>query len=348
MTYTLGRCISWATRKPIIANIVGKQNICVDWISLRKKLSSSNKLDSTLKLKHYHDNPKWNSKGLPRFRERNTREWVVTWSNATQGYCSISTYCCLETRYYPIEEDTESSFQIMDEISDEDGSKDQSNQAKMLREIEASLGRPLDSEPQVPPAKPLVIVISGPSGVGKDAVIKRLQQVRKGIHFVVTATTRAMRPGEIDGKDYYFVSKDEFQSMIDKNELLEHALVYGDYKGIPKQQIRDFMSMGNDIVLRVDVQGAATLRSILGNGAVYIFLVAESEMSLVKRLIDRKTETMEKLVVRISTSREEVNRMTEFDYAVVNAEGQLKKTVNLILSIIDAEKAKVHQRIVEI
>ncbi|GLJ47881.1 hypothetical protein SUGI_1011110 [Cryptomeria japonica] len=236
----------------------------------------------------------------------------------------------------------------MDEISDEDGSKDQSNQAKMLREIEASLGRPLDSEPQVPPAKPLVIVISGPSGVGKDAVIKRLQQVRKGIHFVVTATTRAMRPGEIDGKDYYFVSKDEFQSMIDKNELLEHALVYGDYKGIPKQQIRDFMSMGNDIVLRVDVQGAATLRSILGNGAVYIFLVAESEMSLVKRLIDRKTETMEKLVVRISTSREEVNRMTEFDYAVVNAEGQLKKTVNLILSIIDAEKAKVHQRIVEI
>ncbi|KAJ4972095.1 hypothetical protein NE237_005194 [Protea cynaroides] len=111
--------------------------------------------------------------------------------------------------------------------------------------------------------------------------------------------------------------------MIERNELLEYALVYGDYKGIPKQQIRDFMAKGFDIVLRVDIQGAATLRSILGKSAVFIFLVAESESALVKRLIDRKTETTETLLVRIATAREEVKHLKEFDYVVVNAEGKL-------------------------
>ncbi|KAH9298813.1 hypothetical protein KI387_030495 [Taxus chinensis] len=337
----------WAARKPTIAHITGKPNNYLRWIDIGRELSSSINLVHTLKPRHYHHTPKWNSKALPRFHT--TGRNVAGPSNAAPGYCFTSTYCSLGITYCPIEEDKKTTiFRIMDGIINEDGFKNESNQVEMLREIEASLGSPLDSGPQVPPAKPLVIVISGPSGVGKDAVIKRLQEVRKGIHFVVTATTRAMRPGEVDGKDYYFVSKDEFLSMIEKNELLEYALVYGDYKGIPKQQIRDFMSKGYDIVLRVDVQGAATLRSILGNGALYVFLVAESEVSLVKRLMDRKTETKEKLVVRISTSRDEVRRMAEFDYAVVNAEGQLEKTVNLILSIIDAEKARVQQRMVNI
>ncbi|XP_020672072.1 guanylate kinase 2, chloroplastic/mitochondrial isoform X2 [Dendrobium catenatum] len=177
---------------------------------------------------------------------------------------------------------------------------------------------------------------------------KRLQEVREGIHFVVTATSRARRPGEINGKDYYFVSKEEFLSMIEKNELLEYALVYGEYKGIPKQQIRDFMAKGYDIVLRVDVQGAATLRSILGNSAIFVFLVAESEEVLVRRLVDRKTETSDMLLVRIATAREEVKCMRDFDYVVVNAEGKLDAAVKLVESIIDAEKARVRQRCVRL
>ncbi|KAL2652838.1 hypothetical protein R1flu_020966 [Riccia fluitans] len=169
-------------------------------------------------------------------------------------------------------------------------------QAEVMAQLENELGFPLGQDPQCPSPKPLVIVISGPSGVGKDAVIKRLQQVRGDLHFVVTATTRAMRPGEIDGLDYFFMSRTEFQEMIENHELLEHAIVYGDYKGIPKQQVRESMNLGMDVVLRVDVQGAATVRSLLGQEAVFIFLVAESEKALVKRLIERKTENMDKML----------------------------------------------------
>ncbi|XP_015056671.1 guanylate kinase 2, chloroplastic/mitochondrial [Solanum pennellii] len=222
------------------------------------------------------------------------------------------------------------------------------DKAELYRALEAAVGSQFSSEPLAPEPHPLIIVVSGPSGVGKDAVIKRLREVRENIHFVVTATTRGKRPGEVDGKDYFFTSKEEFLSMIERHELLEYALVYGDYKGIPKQQIRDHMAKGLDIVLRVDIQGAATLRRILRNSAVFVFLVAESEDALVKRLIDRKTETKETLLVRIATSREEVRHMGEFDYVVVNREGELENSVKLMESIIDAEKAKVRQRTVTI
>ncbi|CAL9054510.1 unnamed protein product [Musa banksii] len=222
------------------------------------------------------------------------------------------------------------------------------DKATLYKGLEATLGSTFSSAPSFPPPNPLILVVSGPSGVGKDAVIKRLLEVREGIRFVVTATSRPQRPGEVDGKDYLFVTKEEFLSMIERDELLEHALVYGDYKGIPKQQIRDYMDKGFDIVLRVDIQGAATLRSILGNTAVFIFLVAESEETLVKRLVARKTETAEMLLVRIATAREEVRHLKEFDYVVTNAEGKLDDAVELVESIIDAEKAKVHRRNVQI
>ncbi|XP_028761044.1 guanylate kinase 3, chloroplastic-like [Neltuma alba] len=220
----------------------------------------------------------------------------------------------------------------------------EANKSELLRALETSLGSSFSSEPLIPNPKPLIIVISGPSGVGKDAVIKKLRETREGLHFVVTATSRAKRPGEVDGKDYFFVSKEEFESMVKRDELLEYALVYGDYKGIPKQQIREYMGKGYDIVLRVDIQGAQTLRKILGNSAVFIFLVAESEMAMVERLVDRKTETLESLLVRIATAREEVKHLKNFDYVVVNAKGKLENAVTLVSSIIDAEKAKVCQR----
>lgn len=290
---------------------------------------------------------------LRNFDRRNRNIWDAGWTihnrNKSVERYSVNSTFCSGMDYTKEEEDNNiSGLQVTERAIDQDGVGDTFSQVAMLQDIEEALGSPLDSGPQVPTPKPLIIVISGPSGVGKDAVVKRLQEVRKGIHFVVTATTRAKRLGEVDGKDYFFVSKEDFLSLIEKNELLEYATVYGDYKGIPKQQIRDFMSKGYDIVLRVDVQGAATLRAILGNSALFIFLVAESEVVLVKRLMDRRTETKEKLLLRLSTAREEVKRMIEFDYVAVNAQGQLERTVNLINSIIDAEKARVQQRIVEI
>lgn len=132
--------------------------------------------------------------------------------------------------------------------------------------------------------------------------------------------------------------------MVERNELLEHALVYGDYKGIPKQQVREYMARGYDIVLRVDIQGAQTLRRILRDSAVFVFLVAESEAKMVERLVERRTESKEELLVRIATAREEVRHMRNFDYVVVNADGELERAVRLVEAIIDSEKAKVRQR----
>ncbi|KAL4516076.1 hypothetical protein Ndes2526B_g00785 [Nannochloris sp. 'desiccata'] len=201
----------------------------------------------------------------------------------------------------------------------------------------------LSSTPTVPPTQPLVVVVSGPSGVGKDAVIRRLQEKRQDLHFVVTATSRPMRPGEVDGVDYFFVSREQFEDWINEGQLLEHAVVYGEYKGIPKQQVDEALSRGTDVILRVDVQGAKTMRKILP-GLLTIFLVAESEAELVERLISRKTETAEKMAVRVKTARDEMARVKEFDYVVVNRDGAMEETVEQIEAILIAEKARVDRR----
>jgi len=192
---------------------------------------------------------------------------------------------------------------------------------------------------------PLLIVISGPSGVGKDTVIERMKERAVPLHFVVTATTRAARPGEVNGRDYIFVSNDEFAEMIEANELLEHAIVYNDYKGIPKQQVRDAMASGHDVVLRVDVQGAAAVRKLCPD-ALLIFLTTGTEEELVQRLTARKTETPEGLKLRIATARKEMKRISEFDYCVFNPEFHLDTAVDTVLSIIEAEHNRVNPRVV--
>lgn len=200
----------------------------------------------------------------------------------------------------------------------------------------------LTTPPYVPPAEPLLIILSGPSGVGKDATLKEIRERGHPFHFVVTATTRPRRDSEVEGQDYFFVSKGEFADMMEAGELLEHAIVYGDYKGIPKQQVRDALASGKDVLMRVDVQGAATMRRIVPN-AIYIFLTAESEPALVQRLQERKTEGPEQLKLRIATAREEMRRFEEFDYLVVNWDGGLDHAVDTILSIIRAEKCRVRR-----
>ncbi|MGB0389226.1 MAG: guanylate kinase [Ardenticatenaceae bacterium] len=190
---------------------------------------------------------------------------------------------------------------------------------------------------------PLLIVISGPSGVGKDATLKQMQELGHPFHFVVTATTRPIRKGEVHGVDYFFVQPGEFADMMDQGELLEHAIVYGHYKGIPKQQVREALASGKDVIMRIDVQGAATIRRLV-EGAIFIFLTAESEEALVERLSERKTESPGQLKLRIAMAREEMKRLHEFDYLVVNQHACLNKTVKQIASIIQAEKSRVKQR----
>jgi guanylate kinase len=152
-----------------------------------------------------------------------------------------------------------------------------------------------------------------------------------------------MRPGEVHGVDYFFVSREQFESWINEGQLLEHAVVYGEYKGIPKQQVDEALSRGTDVILRVDVQGAKTMRKILP-GLLTIFLVAESEKELVERLVSRKTETADKMSIRVKTARDEMARVKEFDYVVVNRDGAMEETVEQIEAILLAEKARVARR----
>lgn len=191
--------------------------------------------------------------------------------------------------------------------------------------------------------QPLLIVISGPSGVGKDTVLQRMKERELPFHFVVTATTRPKRENEVHGKDYLFVSKDEFARMIEANELLEYAIVYNDYKGIPKQQVREALASGKDVIMRIDVQGAATVRK-LALEALLIFLTTTSEEEMVNRLKARKSENSEGLALRIATARQELKRIEEFDYVVVNSDFHLDETVDTLVAIIQAEHHRVSPR----
>ncbi|MEB2334109.1 MAG: guanylate kinase [Anaerolineaceae bacterium] len=202
---------------------------------------------------------------------------------------------------------------------------------------------PTASEFDVYHPQPLLIVISGPSGAGKDTVMQRMQERELPFHFVVTATTRPMRAGETHGKDYFFVSKEEFARMISEDELFEHAIVYGDYKGIPKQQVREALVSGKDVVMRLDVQGAETVRKMAPD-ALLIFITTQSEEELVHRLETRKTETVDSLALRIATARKELKRVEAFDYVIVNRDFQLDITVDAIRAIIVAEHHRVQPR----
>ncbi len=198
----------------------------------------------------------------------------------------------------------------------------------------------VEDDPYMQTFSPLLIVISGPSGVGKDTIARMVMENRNSFYFVVTATTRRPRHGEIHGKDYFFMSHDEFAAMIENDELLEYAVVYNDYKGVPKQQIRDAFNSNLDVIMRVDVQGAATIRKLIPN-AVFIFLAAESEEALIRRLKERKSETAEGLNLRIATARQEMKRAVDFAYRVVNEEDRQSETVRQILCIIESEHNRV-------
>jgi guanylate kinase len=195
--------------------------------------------------------------------------------------------------------------------------------------------------------QPLLIVISGPSGVGKDSVVGRMSARKLPFHFVVTATTRPPREDETHGVDYFFYTKDQFAEMIEKGELIEYAIVYNDFKGIPKSQVREAFKSGKDVVMRLDVQGAATIRELYPE-ALLIFLVTGTEEELENRLRKRKSEKQEGLKLRVATARQELKRVVEFDYVVENRDSRLDEAVDTIEAIILAEHHRVDHRKVQL
>ncbi len=191
--------------------------------------------------------------------------------------------------------------------------------------------------------EPLLIVIYGPSGVGKDSVVLSLRQRNDSFSFVVTATTRPPRENEVDGVDYFFVSEAKFAEMIDNDELLEYAIVYNDFKGIPRQQVREAFQSGRDVVMRLDVQGAETIRELCPE-ALLIFLTVQNEAEMVDRLMKRDSGKGGNMKLRIATARRELKRIKNFDYVVVNKQDRLDEAVDTILAIIEAEHHRVKPR----
>lgn len=201
--------------------------------------------------------------------------------------------------------------------------------------------------PLGPPPKPLLIVLSGLSGVGKDTVLAGLRQSGLPVEISVSATTRARRPGEKDGFDYYFVSGEKFQEMIDANQLLEWANVYGHRYGIPREPVRQALQKGKDIIVKIDVQGATTIKKILPQ-AVFIFLATSSMEELEQRLKKRRTETPAELDLRLKTAGKELGIIPMFDYIVINRQGEIERTIADIKAIITAEKCRVTPRELDI
>jgi guanylate kinase len=193
------------------------------------------------------------------------------------------------------------------------------------------------------PNNALLVVISGPSGVGKDAILSRMTESGCPIERITTMTTRSRRAAERNNIDYRFVTAERFQSMVEKGELLEWAKVYGNWYGIPKEDIKSVLESGQDAIIKVDVQGATTLKKIIPQ-AVFVFVVAPSIEELVSRLKERKTESPAELALRLKVASEEMKQLNLFDYVVVNKPGGVDEAIANIKAIIAAEKCRIPPR----
>ena len=200
-----------------------------------------------------------------------------------------------------------------------------------------------ESAVPIPERPPLLIVVSGPSGVGKDAALRRMHDLNYPFHFLVTNTTRPRRSEEVDEKDYHFITEEQFAQMLARNEFLEHAVVYGFNYGNSKEEVRQALARGQDVIMRIDVQGAATLKRIVPD-AVFIFLLPPSMLALEARLRKRRTEPEEYLRIRLHAAQLEMNEVEKFDYAIINEDDALDETANLIYAIIQTEKCRVKPR----
>jgi guanylate kinase len=186
-------------------------------------------------------------------------------------------------------------------------------------------------------AGPLLAVLTGPSGAGKDSILNALRERNTPYHFTVTATTRAPREGERDGVDYYFVTREEFERMVRDGDLLEHAMVYGQEKGVPKTPIREALASGKDVLLRTDVQGARYIKSVVP-GAITVFVTVPSVEELERRLRGRGSDTEEQVAVRLKTATDELESANEFDYVVVNDD--LNQALDELEEILGRERGR--------
>ena len=193
------------------------------------------------------------------------------------------------------------------------------------------------------PTKALLIVLSGPSGAGKDALLARMKESGYPLEYITTVTTRAQRAGEQDNVDYHFTSAEKFQEMVKNNELLEWANVYGNWYGVPKKPVKQALEQGKDTIVKVDTQGVATIKKILPE-AIFILVVPPSKEELVTRLKERRTESPPDLSLRIKAVGAEMKQLPLFDYIVVNRQDKVDMAISDVKAIVTAEKCRVRAR----
>ena len=189
-----------------------------------------------------------------------------------------------------------------------------------------------------------LFIISGPSGAGKGTICKRLVEETENIQISVSATTREPREGEVDGVNYFFLDKDTFKKRIDEGGFLEHAEVFDNYYGTPKAPVEEKLADGIDVLLEIDVQGAAKIKETYPEG-IFIFILPPSLNELRNRLINRGKDSMEVIEKRLSLALGEIQQMFMYDYFVVNDD--LEEAVNLVKSIVEAEHVRVQDHGVE-
>ena len=186
--------------------------------------------------------------------------------------------------------------------------------------------------------KGLLIVLSGPSGAGKGTICKALMEKEKDLKLSISATTRQPRSGEIEGKNYFFKSEEEFEKMIENDSFLEWAKVYGHYYGTPKDFVLKNLDEGNDVVLEIDIQGALKIKEKFPEG-IFIFILPPSMEELKNRIKKRGTETEEEIIKRFKSAYEELNYVSRYNYVVIN--DSVEEAVEKIKAIIIAEKCRV-------
>jgi len=204
-------------------------------------------------------------------------------------------------------------------------------------------------EPMNAPSGAMLVIISGPSGVGKDTIIDALKRRRHepDYHYVVTCTTRAMRPGEVESCDYHFLAREAFAAQRAAGEFLEANEVHGNWYGTPRRQVREALAAGRDVILKIDVQGAQVVKGKVP-GALLIFLIPPSLEDLFQRLRSRATETADELELRQRNAAIELARQEDYDYVVTNETGQVERTAERIDAIIAEEHRRHPDRQVEV
>lgn len=188
--------------------------------------------------------------------------------------------------------------------------------------------------------KSIILVVSGPSGSGKSSIVKEFLKYDGSFDVSISHTTRQMRHNEVNGKDYYFVSKQQFEDMVKRNEFVEWAVVHGNFYGTSRGEIERITALERNVLLEIDIEGAKNVKQIYGNSVITVFVITECFQVLKERLSSRGTDAEEVILKRIYNAKQEIDNISFYDYVIINKSGYLNEAVSNLSYICKAEKLR--------